>query len=238
VERLREKREEKGIARFRPYPGSPGGWTNNALEADAIEPFAGLVVEATCGHAHEVCAANARTDRPPLRVPDIADIPRTAADIVAVAKPLIRISKTIHLVDPHIGFAPRWLNSIRALIAACRAPMQVVVHTWLAAGDMLTPNQFEQNVKHYYNALPAGVGVTFLRWKQRPGGQEFHDRAILSDVGGITFGHGLDEGAIGARVHVHRLGQDGWETLLAKFTPETSPYDSDPPIVLQIAQAP
>ncbi|MFC7537171.1 hypothetical protein ACFQPG_07295 [Sphingomonas sp. GCM10030256] len=237
-ERLREKRNEKGIARFgRAYPGKAGGWTPNALEADKIEPFAGIVLEAKCGHALEICAAEARTDRSPLRIPDIADVPRTAGDIVAAVKPLIRISRTLHLIDPHIGFSPRWLNSIRALILACRAPMEVVVHTWLSAGDMLTPAQFEQNVRHYYKVFPAGVRVTFRRWKKRPGGQEFHDRAILSDVGGMTFGHGLDEGAAGTTVHVHRLGRDGWETLLAKFTPESSPYDSDPPITLQQAGA-
>lgn len=238
-ERLREKRNEKGISRFgRTYPGKAGGWIANALDADAIEPFSGIVVEAACGHALEVCAADARTDRPPLRVPDMAEISRTAADIVAVTVPLIRISRTLHLIDPHIGFAPRWLKSIRALIAACRAPMQVVVHSLQTAGDMLTPQQFGQNVRHYFNAFPPGVGVTFRRWKERPRGQEFHDRAILSDVGGMAFGHGLDEGGVGTKVHVHRLGRNGWETLLAKFDPQTSPYDADAEIVLQQAGLP
>jgi hypothetical protein len=238
VERLREKRDEKGITRFRPYPGVAGGWTANALNADAIDPFSGIVVEANCGHALEVCAANFRTDQAPLRVPDMVAIPRMAADIAAITAPLIRISRTLHLVDPHIGFAPRWLNSLRALIAACRPQMQVIVNVHLADGEILSPAQFGQNVRHYYGAIPAGVGVTFRRWKQRPGGVEFHDRAVLSDVGGMTFGHGLDEGAVGSTVHVHRLGRDGWEGLLAKFTPETSPYDADAEVVLQEPGAP
>lgn len=239
VERLREKREEKGIARFRPYPGIPGGWAVNALHADKEAAFYGLITEAgDCGHARECGAANARSDQPPLRVDDFADIPRTAAAIAGIAAPLIRVSRKMHLIDPHIGFAPRWLNPLRALIAACSAPMEVTVHSYATGDGKPTPEYFEGRVRHYFQALPAGVGVTFQRWTRRPGGQEFHDRAILSDVGGMTFGNGLDEGDAGTTVHVHRLGRVGWQLLLAKFTQETSPYEAEAPIVLQQAGAP
>jgi hypothetical protein len=239
VERLREMRDTKGIAKLRQYPRIDGGWTANALHADNQLAFHGLITEAgNCGHARECGAANARSDQAPLRVDDFADIPRTAAAIAGIADPLIRVSRKLHLSDPHIGFAPRWLNPLRALIAACRAPMEVTVHAYATGDGKPTPEYFEGRVRHYFQTLPAGVGVSFQRWTRRPGGQEFHDRAILSDVGGMTFGNGLDEGDAGTTVHVHRLGRAGWQALLAKFTPETSPYEAETPIVLQQAGAP
>jgi hypothetical protein len=239
VERLHEKRDQKAIARFRPYPGVAGGWTANALHADAGTPFYGIITDAgNCNHARECSAADARSDRPPLLVDDFADIPRTAAAILDIAAPLIKVSRKLHLIDPHIGFAPRWLNPLRALIAACGAPMELTVHAYATGDDKPTRQYFEGRVRQYFQALPAGVGVTFRRWERRPGGQEFHDRAILSDVGGMTFGHGLDEGDPGTTVHVHRLGRGGWQALLAKFEPATSPYEAEQPIILQAPQNP
>lgn len=237
VERLREKRDEKGIVRFRPYPGVAGDWVANALHSDRVSPFYGLITEAgNYGHARECGAAAARSDRQPLLVDDFADIPRTAAAIAEVAAPLIQVSRKLHLVDPHIGFAPRWLNPLRALINACSAPMEVTVHAYASGDGKPTRDYFEARVRQYFQVLPPGVAVTFRRWERRAGGQDFHDRAILSDVGGMTFGNGLDEGDIGTTVHVQRLGRTGWRTLRAKFDPQTSPYDPEPEITLQQAR--
>lgn len=238
VERLREMRDTKGIAKLRQYPRIDGGWTANALHADNQLAFHGLITEAgDCGHLRECGAANARSDQAPLQVDDFADIPRTAAAIAEVAAPLIRVSRKLHLIDPHIGFAPRWLKPLRALIAMCSAPMEVTVHAYATGNNKPPANLFEQSVRQHFQMLPAGVGVTFQRWERRLNGQEFHDRAILSEVGGMSFGNGLDEGDTGTTVHVHRLGRTGWQALLDKFVPETSPYALEPPIVLQSATA-
>ena len=41
--------------------------------------------------------------------------------------------------------------------------------------------------------LPRGQEVTICRLSERPGGQELHNRYILTEHGGVAFGTGLDE---------------------------------------------
>lgn len=243
VERLKEKREEKGIARLRTYPRVDGDWVANALAADQQCPFYAVVTaQGQCGHQRECGAAHARIDRPPLSVPDFEDVGRTANAIAAIAEPLIRISRTLHLIDPNVTFdgtaavIRRWVQPLAALVARCRPGMHVVIHTSATSriGDRRPPPElFEQRARAELQPLRAGVGVRLRRWAERPGGQQFHDRAIVSDAGGMSFGYGLDEGPTGSVVQVQRLGRAGWQALNQKFTDGTSPYDPELDIVLQ-----
>jgi len=45
--------------------------------------------------------------------------------------------------------------------------------------------------------LPAGFQVEFVRWKQKQGGEKLHNRYVLTDLGGVSLGVGLDEGEPG-----------------------------------------
>ena len=45
--------------------------------------------------------------------------------------------------------------------------------------------------------IPKGLKVTVFQWKERPNGQKLHNRYILTDLGGVSFHHGLDTGKEG-----------------------------------------
>lgn len=240
VERLRDKRDEKSIARFRAYPGIEGDWVANALAADHQIPFYAMVTAlGACGHERECGAADARIDREPLLVPDFEDVPHRADDIAALAEPLLRVSREVHLIDPNVTFdgtaavIRRWAQPLRAIVNRCRPGMNVVIHTSATGERRPPPHLFEQHARARLQPLRQGVGVRVQRWVERAGGQQFHDRAIVSDVAGVTLGHGLDEGPDGSVVQVHRLGRVGWSSLLAKFSVDTSPYDPELSVVLQ-----
>jgi len=238
VERLREKRDEKAVARFRLYPAVAGGWTTNARTSDANAPFGCIVTEAGgCDNPRECRAMDARTDRPPFQVSGFADVARTAEAIADVTRPLARASRALHLIDPHISFfmpaASRWVPPLLALIGLCRPDMVVTIHT--DATDGANAADFELQARRRLTPLPPGVCVRIQRWQRRPDGEDFHDRFVLSDIGGMKFGNGLDEGRPGTTVHVHRMDENAWRTILAKFTPETSPFDPEPTIILQEA---
>ncbi|MDY1010329.1 hypothetical protein [Sphingomonas sp. CFBP9019] len=234
VERLRELRDEKGVMRLgRTYPNLPGGWIANAAAEDAREPFQAVITEAGgTGCAGDCRAVDMRVDRAPCRVSAYASVPRTAAGIVSVAAPLIQIARSVHLIDPHIGFSERWLRPLSALIGRCRPGTHVTVH--LRDSDQASPTvMFVADARNRLAPrLPPGVTVRMLRWKERPGGEPFHDRAVLTDMGGMTFGHGLDEGRAGASVRVQRLDAGGWAAWLATTNPATSPYTLSDDITL------
>ena len=63
--------------------------------------------------------------------------------------------------------------------------------------DKETLDYFEEGAKELAKRLPATVRVEFRRWRQRTGGEKFHNRYVLSDLGGVMLGTGLDAGDVG-----------------------------------------
>ena len=121
---------------------------------------------------------------------------RSATGLAASLAGLVLNSKTLHLVDPHFGPSNtrhrRVLEAIAALVAS-RGGGALCVH----CSDKEALDYFEDGAKELANRLPSTVRVEFRRWRQRSGGEKFHNRYVLSDLGGVTLGTGLDAGDIG-----------------------------------------
>jgi len=43
--------------------------------------------------------------------------------------------------------------------------------------------------------LSAGITLHFRRWAELPGGEKLHNRYLISDIGGVILGVGLDAGS-------------------------------------------
>lgn len=233
-ERLRELRDAKGVVRTgRAWPGVAGGWIANAAAEDVRIPFYAVISEAGgSGCAGDCRAQDVRTDRAPCHVPGHAVVPRNAAAIAGVAAPLLGLARTAHLIDPYLGFSERWLRSVTALVDRCRVGTEIVLHA--RDGDQALPKPMFEAEAHskLKPRLRPDVAVRLCRWKVRVGGAPFHDRAVLTDMGGMTFGYGLAEGEPGSTVNVQRLDPDGYAAWLATTDPVRSPYTLTDEIVL------
>ena len=56
---------------------------------------------------------------------------------------------------------------------------------------------FETSAKKMAARLPSSITVEFARWEQRDGGERIHNRYVLTDLGGVSLGVGIDEGKEG-----------------------------------------
>ncbi|QRK07783.1 hypothetical protein JQX13_48715 [Archangium violaceum] len=56
---------------------------------------------------------------------------------------------------------------------------------------------FEQEAAKMAERLPSGVSVEFVRWRQKADGDRLHNRYVLTDIGGVSLGVGLDAGGAG-----------------------------------------
>jgi hypothetical protein len=105
----------------------------------------------------------------------------------------------LHLVDPHFGpEMAKWrrvLERILALVAARRSglPSKICLHCRHKA----KLDFFENEASAMAQRIPAGVTLSFKRWAERPGGEKFHNRYLLTDIGGVILGVGLDAGNSG-----------------------------------------
>lgn len=75
--------------------------------------------------------------------------------------------------------------------------------------------------------------VTLYRWRERPGGQRLHNRYILTDIGGVSFQHGLDTGQAGETDDINRLGLDQYTLRCQQYDPAVPAFDrAEAPLVI------
>jgi hypothetical protein len=121
---------------------------------------------------------------------------RSATGLATSLAGLVLNSRTLHLVDPHFGPSNarhrRVLEAIAVLIAS-RGGGAVCVH----CSDKEALDHFEEGANELAKRVPATVHVEFRRWRQRTGGEKFHNRYVLSELGGVMLGTGLDAGEVG-----------------------------------------
>ena len=75
--------------------------------------------------------------------------------------------------------------------------------------------------------IPEDLTLTVYRWKEREGGEKLHNRYILTDIGGVQFGHGLDEGDLGTTDDVSRLGDDTYAKRWENYAGPNFAFDLD-----------
>lgn len=146
---------------------------------------------------------------------------RKAESIVDAITPLLLVSKTIRLIDPWFKLTrPTWENYEPVLKELARRLHQynfgrgiktLTIHTSDEWGSMA-----QQLVHETRPWLPEGVTIKVYHW---PKG-EMHDRYVLTDVGGLQFGHGLSEFSPGKseQVRVTVLDNDSYRTELANVS--------------------
>jgi hypothetical protein len=64
-----------------------------------------------------------------------------------------------------------------------------------------------------------------MLWMERRGGPQFHERLIVTDLGGVVVDPGIDDGPEGETYVLRLLGKRESIDYLIKFMPATAPYD-------------
>jgi len=63
----------------------------------------------------------------------------------------------------------------------------------------------------FQKIIPEGLQVTLYQWQEKSDGQKLHNRYILTDLGGVSFHHGLDTGRDGETDDISRLASKQYE---------------------------
>lgn len=168
-------------------------WLAHAAAHNANHPFSGIISNATATVPAIAYSINELFISSPANwqaLPQMS-VERNAKCIVDALTPLLGLSKHIILIDRHLypGTA-RSLRVLREIIARVpqynygRGIKKLIIHSSDHRQDWQV--SLEHNVLPH---LPAGFEVECRLW---PKNTE-HDRFVVTDVGGISFGEGLDE---------------------------------------------
>ncbi len=97
----------------------------------------------------------------------------------------------------------KWLRPLRALAATLAtdgrlARFEIHALNHREVRRRWDPGLFAANCRtDLCAALPRGVTINALLWSERNGGEQFHERLIVTDIGGVVIDPGIDDGPDG-----------------------------------------
>ena len=183
-------------------------WLAAALVAHELRPFRAIIVDRYEGGRDDVLACDLRLiDHPLWKVSKDESVDRSTATMVGVIQAVLDCAGEVVLVDRN--FRPeqqRFRNVlIHIMVSLATRPHgphigKIVYHV----GDDIAMGHLETQCRTCIAAhIPAGMTLEIIVHPR----DELHDRFVLTDIGGVSFGQGLDEslGSGPAKVLISRL---------------------------------
>lgn len=235
---LIERLSEAMVKRANTVAYTDRSWLSDATKEHRRAPFHAILARRNPMDHPATLAADDIDERTPLwTAPRGVTIPRKAAAIADAVGSMLRIAMDVTFVDPY--FAPhhqRFRNVLEACLKACfheRAggPPRIRI---LSSDKNDAAQAFfgSECRRHLPRVIPPNQEVTIRRLKERPGGDRLHNRYILTDLGGVSFGVGLDEAEAvnGATDDLHLLDRDQYETRWRQYADGSLAFVSEKPI--------
>ncbi len=213
-------------------------WLANAEEEHERQPFHAIIARGNPRKNTDVLEADDINESTLLwHNPTEIIIKRKANDMAQAVASLLRISKVIMLIDPHFGpEVARYRRSLHEFLVATinnrtiPALKTIEIHTSAKAKR----DYFRREcLKRLPSIIPDGIEVRVIRWNELQGGEQFHNRFILTDLGGVAFRTGLDEGGEGETDEVSILPYDVYIRRYEQFKPDSHSYEFSDDVVIK-----
>ena len=202
-------------------------WLENAESEYARRPFAGIVAsENPRAHQAVLVPDQLGTNSSCWVCPTGASPARTPEALALALSPMLASCRELHLVDPHFGPENarhrRVVEALLGVLIASGIRLDVVrIHCSVKP----TLAFFDEEAAKMAARLPRGVSVEFVRWKAKAGGEKLHNRYVLTDIGGVSLGVGLDAGAPGETDDLLLLPRAQYELRWAQYVGKNGAFE-------------
>ena len=219
-------------------------WLDNAWREHDCHPFHVILADdrtPPLGHPAIVCKTAILSGTPITLAdpPTSITVDRTAASMAACIKPMLRYAKRIRFIDPHFDpNDPEYQTSLRKFLSIIcysgRSGSVTLEYHASANGSGANWTAFKKNCQTNLSCLiPKGFSITIHRWWNKSGGERFHNRYILTDIGGVQLGNSIKEQPKGTDT-ISRLSSIDSLKWNAKYSDGTSAFDlEEAPIVIR-----
>jgi hypothetical protein len=207
-----------------PYDlGKP--WLENALIEHAREAFHAIIAAHSSGESFVLEGDSVDESNPLWRTEPGRILPREPLVFAKVLSLLLRASSRIAIIDPY--FRADQFEKAEPLVAFLRLvrgrPIRIELHTSDAKLSYTEAVRIARRALP--KLLPPAMAVTLRCWKERTGGARFHNRYILTDVGGVQFGDSIEHGEAGEEDRLSIVGDDERRLLWDLFYGGTPGFD-------------
>lgn len=205
-------------------------WLQNAEAAHARRPFHAILANGNPRNHSAVLPYEDLTEETPLwAIPSQRIVNRQAVEMADALAPVFRIAKRLVFVDPYfVDYKARAIAAMKAYLSQCAAISpypQIEIHTHYKPEN----NLFQSKCQELASSIPSGKILTMICWGKNGAGSGqndgLHNRYVLTDRGGVSFGWGLDEGSKGQTDDVVILARDVYEHRWAQYCGDTPAFE-------------
>ena len=230
---LLKRLTEPGVKRLERVWDEDRDWLVNAEIGHERRPFHAILArDNPRAYANVIREADILADTvADWDVPHTRVVKRTAEEMAACVAPMLCCATKILFVDPHFRATEerfrKPLSAFLRVVEARASEITLELHTADRA-DKPSWTEFQKECDDKLPpVLPAGMPLSVYRWKEREGGEKLHNRYILTDIGGVQFGVGLDEGEPGTTDDIARLSVDTFRKRFEDYAGPNSAFDQD-----------
>jgi hypothetical protein len=207
-------------------------WLSNAETEHGKRPFHAVIAASNPRSQEFVLEADDLSEDNTLwRLPNLPPVQRVAMDMAQRVGPLLCFSHRILFIDPH--FRPdkiQWRRPLQAFLEIAtvkRRPgdlLKVEIH---AKDDLETGLFTAYSKRSLPEIIPSGMTVRIFQWHERDRGEKLHNRFILTDIGGVSFGIGLDDsdGENGQTDDIQLLNEETYNLRFAQYAGSAPAFD-------------
>jgi hypothetical protein len=205
-------------------------WLENAEREFDRRPFSAILAQQNPRRHTAVLLGSQLDSTIPRWACEVGASPSRAPEALAITLVgMLTNCRQLHIVDPHFGPEnQRHRTVLEALINVLDANgialERICVHC-SDGEDKPLLGHFEHEARKMAARLPTGIAIEFVRWRQKHGGEKLHNRYVLTDVGGVSLGVGLDEGREGETDDVLLLPRAQYLHRWAQYVEESGAFE-------------
>ncbi|MDZ4736868.1 MAG: hypothetical protein SGJ07_11030 [Rhodospirillaceae bacterium] len=235
-EALSQARKNKVVRSQRPYDGEAGNWLHNAVTEQQRSPFRAIIASQNPnGEDFILLPGDLDETHPLLAVEHDCPVARDAHSIAAAMKEFLQFGSRIVFVDAFYSpYRAEYKSTFRECLALVKAlnPNAVCEIHYRYHDDKPSNVELEREAANLFpGVIPDGMKVTIYCWRQKPGGEDFHARYLLTEKGGIRIDAGFSADGAQETTDVQLMGFALSQQRLAAFTRGAPDYDLVEPVI-------
>lgn len=224
IERLRGAKESIFSPRKNASYDGHKPWLENARAEHDRAPFHAIIAKAPPSAPHLLDGEAIDDQSARWRVESGRWLERDPAMIVEALGLLLRASQRVIIIDPYFrADQGDKLSSLTALWTVLGPGVAVEIHSSSAKLS------YSETMRHAERALPRnlppGVRVTWHCWAPKEEDQRFHNRFILTDIGGVQFGDSIEKGEPGQVDRLSILDEPSRSKLWEQYLGASPAFD-------------